>query len=123
MKNSTKGKIIKATALVIDVAAPLAATISQFPVWVDKSAAATMSGLFVCFALLSIVPFLKQIKMWLASPSAWSMWCVFTVIFLVLRNIIDQMTIIAVIGFVGNVIGAFIHKIGVNVAEKPDANP
>ena len=32
MKNTTKGKVIKGAALTIDVAAPLVATICQFPV-------------------------------------------------------------------------------------------
>ena len=120
MKNTTKGKIIKASALCLDVAAPLIATCTQFPIWVDKSSAATVSGLFLVFAFLSAIPFMKQIKAYLKSPSAWSMWCIFFVLFIALRNIIDEMVIVCVVGFVANVCGAGLHKIGENVEQKPD---
>lgn len=112
MKNTTKSKICKITAIGVDVAAPLAATISQFPIWVDKSSSATISGLFLVFAFLSSIPFMKQIKAYLKSPSAWSMWCIFLVLFIALRNIIDQMVIIALVGLLSNACGEGIYKLG-----------
>lgn len=112
MKKTTKGKICKVSAVVIDVAAPLAATISQFPVWVDRSAGATISGLFVLFAFLSAIPFIKQIKAYFKSPSAWVMWCIIFVVLFGLRAIIDEMIVICLIGAVGNIIGAGVYKIG-----------
>lgn len=122
MKNTTKGKIIKGTALTIDVAAPLIATICQFPVWVEKSSSATISGVFLVFAFLSCLPFLNQIKTWLKSPSVPVLWCVFLVLFTLLRNIIDQMWIICLVGVISNCIGSVIYKVGNTVAAKPDAN-
>lgn len=113
MRRETIGKILKVSALVIDVGAPLVATVTQFPIWVDRSAGATMSGLFVFFALLSAIPFFKQIKAYFKSPSAWVMWTVIFVVFVVLRSIIDEMLIICAVGMVGNMIGAGIHKLGV----------
>ena len=120
MKNTTKGKICKITALTVDVAAPLAATISQFPIWVDKSSAATISGLFLVFAFLSAIPFMKQIKAYLKSPSAWSMWCIILVLFVALRNIIDQMLIVCLVGLIANACGAGLHKAGEYIEKKPD---
>ena len=120
MRKATKGKIIKTSALVVDVAAPLAATLSQFPVWVDKSSTATISGLFVVFALLSAIPLIRVIKQYLKSPAAWLIWTVITVFVIALRNIIDQMAIICLIGLVANLIGAGLHKIGEKVESKPD---
>ena len=70
MTNATKGKVIKGAAVTLDVAAPLIATLSQFPVWVERSSEATVSGLFLIFALLSILPFLKVIKEYFKSPSS-----------------------------------------------------
>ena len=55
MQRITKGKICKISALVLDVGAPFAATLSQFPVWIDRSANATISGLFILFAFLSLI--------------------------------------------------------------------
>lgn len=112
MKKTTEGKICKISAVVIDVAAPLAATITQFPVWVDRSAGATVSGLFVLFAFLSAIPFFKQIKAYFKSPSAWVMWCIIFVSLLALRAIIDEIVIICLVGVIANMIGAGVYKIG-----------
>ena len=112
MQRKTKGKILKISALVLDVRAPLAATISQFPVWVDRSAGATISGLFVLFAFLSAIPFFKQIKAYFKSPSAWVMWCVIFIALIALRAIIDEIIVIFMIGGVPNVIGAGLYKLG-----------
>jgi len=120
MKNITKGKICKTTSVVIDVAGPLVATISQFPIWVNHSSSATISGLFLVFAILSCIPFMKQIKAYLKSPSAWSMWCIFFVLAIVLRNIIDEMVVICMVGLVANAGGAGLYKIGEIIEQKPD---
>lgn len=120
MRNVTKGKVIKTSALVLDVAAPLAATLSQFPFWVQKSSAATVSGCFVVFALLSAIPLIRVFKEYLKSPAAWLIWTFLTVFVLALRVIIDQMAIICVVGLVANLCGAGLHKIGVYVEAKPD---
>ncbi len=120
MKNATKGKFIKTAAVGVDVAVPLLATLSQFPVWVQHSSEATMSGLFLFFAALSCIPFLKQIKEFIKSPSAWLVWVILFVVFTALRNIIDQMVIIAFAGMVSNIIGMGIYKLGSYIGEKPD---
>ena len=112
MKRTTKGKIFKISALVLDVGAPFAATVLQFPVWVDRSADATVSGLFVLFALLSAIPFFKQIKAYFKSPSVWVMWCIILVALVALRAIIDEMIVICLIGAAANVIGAGLYKLG-----------
>ena len=120
MKNATKGKAIHGAALTIDVAAPLIATICQFPVWVDKSSSATISGLFLMFAFLSCIPFLGQIKAYLKSPSVPVLWFVFLIMFTVLRNIIDQMWFICLIGVISNSVGSIVYKAGTAIGEKPD---
>ena len=120
MKNDTKGRIIKGGALCIDVGVPLAATISQFPVWVEQSAEATMSGLFLVFALLSCLPFLRQIREYFKSPSAWVCWTLLLVLLVALNNIIDQMIVVCFAGTVANIIGAGIYHYGTFVGNKPD---
>lgn len=121
MTNKTKGKAIKISALCLDVAAPLIATATQFPIWVEKSSAATMSGLFLIFAMLSAIPFMKQIKTYFKSPSAWSMWCIIFVLATLVRNIIDQAVVICFVGLVANLAGAGLHKLGEKIESKEDA--
>lgn len=112
MTKKTKGNIIKALAVIMDVSVPLGATISQFPAWIDKSSEATMSGLFLVFAFLSCLPFIKQIKEYFRSPSVWVVWVLLLVLFVCLRNIIDQMVVVCFFGAVANVVGSLIYKAG-----------
>ena len=112
MTNRTKGKILKISALTLDVGVPFIATLTQFPVWVETSSEATMSGLFLVFAFLSCIPFLKQIKAYMRSPSAFVVWMVLTVLFICLRNIIDQMLMVCFFGTIANAVGAVLYKLG-----------
>lgn len=121
-KKSTLGKIIKGGAICLDVAAPLIATITQFPIWVETSSEATVSGLFLLFAFLSALPFIKQIKAYFKSPSVWVLWTVALVLFIALRNIINEMVIVCFVGMIANLIGAGIYKIG-NVIDKSGNAP
>ncbi len=118
MTNKTKGKIIKAGAVTLDVAVPLIATLAQFPIWIERSSEATMSGLFLLLALISCLPFLKQLKAYFKSPSVWVVWIILLTLFICLRNIIDQMVIVCFFGTVANVIGAGIYKLGCAVENK-----
>jgi hypothetical protein len=117
MKSTTKGKVLKGFAITIDVAAPLAATFTQFPVWVDRSSEATVSGLFLLFALLSCLPFIKQIKAYFRSPAVWVVWLVLFVFFVCLRNIINEMLIVCFVGLIANCIGTIIWKLGKNIGD------
>ena len=120
MTNRTKGKIFKASAVTLDVLVPLIATLTQFPVWVEKSSEATVSGLLIIFAFLSCLPFLKQIKAFFKSPSVWILWVVLLVLFICLRNIIDQMIVVCFFGAIANAIGAGLYKAGEIIGEKTD---
>lgn len=118
MKNSTKGAILKTIAVGIDVGVPLAATLTQFPLWVEQSAEATMSGLCLVLLGISVLPFLKQLKEYFKSPSAWVVWGIIFVLLLMLRNIIDQILIVSFAGLISNAIGAGIYNIGKAIEEK-----
>jgi hypothetical protein len=120
MKNSTKGAIIKTVALGIDVGVPLATTLTQFPLWIEQSAEATMSGLCLVLFGLSVLPFLKQLKEYFKSPSAWVVWGIIFILLIMLRNIIDQILVVSFAGLVANAIGAVIYNIGKSVGGKED---
>ena len=120
MKNATKGKIIKTTALCIDVGVPLIATLTQFPLWIEKSAEATMSGFCLVLMLLSALPFLKQLKEYFKSPSAWVVWAIIFVVMLVLHNSIGQMLIVSFAGAIANILGAGLYALGRHIGEKED---
>ena len=120
MKNSTKAALLKLVAVGVDVSVPLVATLTQFPLWIQKSAEATMSGLCLMFIGLSIIPFFKAIKDYFKSPSSWVVFGVLFTVLLVLRSIIDQMLIVAFAGLVSNLIVAGLYAIGKRYDNKED---
>lgn len=121
MKNSSKGKIIKGVAVGLDVAVPAITAMTQFPVWVQKSSEATVSGLFLMFAALSCIPFINQIKQFMKSPSVPILWIVLLIVFVAIRNIIDEAVVICFFGMIANILGAGLYKIGDIVGKREDA--
>ena len=111
MQPMKKRRLIKTLALFIDVGAPLVATVTQFPVWVERSAGATVSGLFVVFLLLSAIPLFKHFKQFLKSPSAPLMWGFIFGFLAALHAIIDEMLIISLVGLVSNCVGWILFKL------------
>jgi hypothetical protein len=105
-----KRRLLKDTALLIDVGAPLVATMNYFPIWVNRSAESTVSGLFLFFAILCAIPLLKYFKRFIKSPSAPVMWGLLFATFLALRSILDEMVVISFVGFVANIIGLVLFK-------------
>jgi hypothetical protein len=120
MKNKTKGTIIKWVSIVLCVGAPLAATISQFPVWIATSDRATISGIAVILLFLSCLPFIRVIKEKLKSPAAWLVWTILAVLTILLANIIYQMRFVCIVGAISNGIGALLFKWAARLSEKPD---
>lgn len=121
MTNSLKGKLIQWGAIAIDVGVPLAITFTQLPVWVYRGSAATVSGLFVIFALLCSIPVMRYGKTILQNPSAPVVWGILLAIFLCLNTIIDEMIIISMFGLIANIAGTFLYKIGTAIEQKEDA--
>lgn len=122
MKNKTKGNIVKWVSIVLCVAAPLAATLSQFPVWIATSDRATISGIVVVLLFISCLPFIRVIKEFLKSPAAWLIWTILAVLTILLANIIFQMRFVCIVGAISNGIGAVLFKWAKHLAEKPDNN-
>lgn len=118
MTCATKGKIIKASAVALDVLVPFIVTLTQFPVWIEKSSEATISGIFIVFAFLSCIPFIKQIKKYMKSPSVWVMWVILFILLTCLQAIISEMVIVCFFGAIANTAGAGLYKIGSIVENK-----
>ena len=112
MTRATQGKIVKGAAIALDVGAPLIATLTQFPVWINKSSEATVSGLFLMLAIVSVIPFFRQIKEYIKSPAVWVLWTVVFGMMIVLRSILDEIIIVCFVGMVANILGAGIYNVG-----------
>ncbi len=120
MSSKSKGLILRCIAIIIDVASPLASTVVYFPVWVERSAEATVSGMFVFLGLLSAIPLFRVVKERLRSPSAWMIWLLMFIAFAFLETIVEEVKMIAMVGAISNLIGAGVYKLGKRIAEKED---
>lgn len=120
MRNKTKGRILHISSLVIDVAPPLIATLTQFPVWIEHSSEATISGIVLLLGFICCLPFINQIKEYMKSPAVVVIWAIVYVAFMLLRSIIDQMLIVAFIGLISNIIGTGLYKWGDIYSDKKD---
>ncbi len=123
MTNSTKGSIMKKSAIAMAVGCPIGAAATQFPVWVHESAEATMSGMFLVIVLLSSIPIFRLMRDRLKSPFMPLLWIAFTVVLLALRAIIDDLILIGGIASISNTAGWALYKGGCAVEKKEDIEP
>lgn len=112
MSDITKGRVLKISALSIDILAPLIATLTQFPIWIESSAEATVSGVAMLLIFFSLIPALKFVKAFIKSPSVPVVWLIIFVMLTILNSIIEQMIIVAFIGVISNTLGTILYKIG-----------
>lgn len=122
MKRISPSGIIKGVAVTVDVAVPLAATCTQFPVWIERSSEATVSGLFLVFAFISCLPFIKRIKEYFRSPSSLAVWLILFLVLVCLNNIINEMLAVALAGLLSSCIGTVLWKVG-EAFEGEEKNP
>lgn len=90
------------------VAPPAGVTIMYFPLWVETSASATISGLSLILILVSIIPLIRMLKKHVSTPSApvvWILVCLFSFAF---KSIIEQVLVISFIGAISSVAGMII---------------
>lgn len=114
-----KGKIIKLIALIICTGVPFCAALSQFPIWAEKSAEATMSGTFFILAFAAVIPFVKQIIAFCKkTPAMLLPWWGALAILWAIQSIVQELIIVCFFGGIANTIGFFIYKLGEYVEKK-----
>ena len=60
---------------------------------------------------LSVLPLMKLIAAKMRSAASWVMWGFIFITFFLLREIADEMTVIAFFGLIGNLFGAILFKL------------
>ena len=106
MTSKTKYIILSFLAFAISAVPPLIATVLQFPVWIEASSEATVSGIAVLLLFFSCLPFYKAIINYFKSPSVPVVWLVICVFMYLMKAIAEQMFVVACVGAVSNLIGA-----------------
>lgn len=118
----TRRILIKALGVTVCVCPVCVVILSYFPLWINKADACVLSGLALCLLLIAMIPFYKQITRILKSPSSYVLWFIIFVIFFFLSKIADEMTIISFVGFLSNLVGAIIFKLGAIWEAREKAN-
>ena len=120
MTNLTRGKIVNASSTVLCVATPIVAASTQFPIWVQQSDEATISGLALIVLFIACIPFYKYIKNYMKSPSAAVVWTALAVVLTLMQQIISQMLIVTYVAAGANIVGTGMYKIGDYLKARPD---
>ena len=111
MTNTKKRLIFSVLGVITSVLPPLFAVLSFFPLWKERGAETILSGISLCLILISAVPLFRYIKRILYSPSAPMLWFFVFILFIALSKIADDITVIAFIGFISNLIGTIFFTI------------
>lgn len=106
MKPNTAYLAFNIIGISLSVIPPLLATVSYFPVFLEKGSGATVSGVALLLILLSALPIFKLLRRLLDSPSARTVWIITFIAFFTLGKIADEMTVISFVGAISNLIGS-----------------
>ena len=120
MTNKSKGLIMYYTGLVLSILAPFIATLTQFPVWTEQVDPKQVSAMFIVMAVVCAVPLLNHFKQALKSPSSIAVWVFLFLVTWGMKQIVNQIMIIALVGLIANIIGAILCGVGNKVKEMPD---
>ncbi|MBR2612300.1 MAG: hypothetical protein IKC72_04440 [Clostridia bacterium] len=105
-----KRMIFQSLGVLFSVVPPAVATLLYFPLWIERGAPQTVSGLCALLLILSAIPLLRLLKGRLGTPSLPLFWGVMFLLVRALGAIIDQVCVITFVGFASNLVGAlFFH--------------
>lgn len=111
MTEENKRLALKVIGLIISTLPPTFCVLSYFPIWAMRGAKVMLSGLSLCLILISAIPLFRAIKTAFRSPSAPMIWFTVFIVFFTLSKIADDITVIALVGFISNLLGTFFFRL------------
>ena len=100
------------------IAPPAVCTLMYFPLWKDVGYESCIAGGAALLLALCAIPLYKLIRRALSSYSSYLIWLILFLIFFALSNIADQMTVISLVGFIGNLLGAICFYIARRIGRR-----
>lgn len=110
--------ILYLLGLIVCTVPVFCAAVSYFPEWISRSDGSAISGFFLLVLILAATPIFKAFRMILHSPAAYIMWLIAFLLFFSLEKIAHEMTVISLVGFLSNLMGALLFKIAASGKEK-----
>lgn len=107
----SKRLLLRVLALLLSTVPVLICTAAYFPVWSIRGEGAVLSGLGLILTLLAAIPVFRYVRAHIGSISAPFIWLIVFALFFALESIAHEVTVIAFVGFVSNLIGAIIFKL------------
>ena len=92
--------------------------ILYFPLWIRSDSGRFISGFCVLLLSLAALPLYRYIRKRLSDIPAYTIWLILFLICLIATRIIDELTVIALVGFLGNLIGALFFKAGERILKR-----
>ncbi len=90
---------------------PIVCTLSYFPLWRATGTEHMISGGVAILLILSSLPFYKYVKKLLESCASYILWLIIFLFCALLSRVIGEITVIAFVGFISNLLGALLMKI------------
>ena len=98
--------------LILCVVPPIICTLSYFPLWKSAGGEQLVSGGTALLIILAMIPFYKYLRKALESAASYMIWLVIFVFCFLMAKIINEITVIAFVGLISNLIGALLMKLG-----------
>ena len=90
---------------------PAVATLSYFPLWVDRGAVATVSGLCAFLLVLCALPLVRLWRKKFTTPSLPLMWGILFLTVRALSPIIDEVCVISFVGLLSGLVSAIFFRL------------
>lgn len=100
-----KRMILRILGLALCILPPAITVLEYFPLWL-RDAEKAISALALSLLLIAAIPLWRYAKRLLASPSIWSAWLIAWLFLSLFSSLIEGLTAISFMGFVGGVPGA-----------------
>lgn len=113
--NFSRGVILRVLGLCFSIVPPALAILFYFPIWIERGGEYALSGFAALLMLAAFVPLLKLIRRVFSTVSGYTLWLAVFLVFFCVSRIADEMVVISFIGFIGNIIGAVLYRLGERV--------
>lgn len=85
---------------------PTVCTLMYFPLWKSNGYESCIAGGTALLLVICAIPLYKLLRKAFSSYSTYIIWLILFLLFLALSEIANQMTVISLVGFIGNLLGA-----------------